>query len=334
MRCSAHRILTWHYSAAIYGLRSKPSVSIFILYPEGRVSPIQLAQMATVPDENVHCVAVQNADFDACQSIVKALFSDADFNASHRLGAINSINWARILAQIVYYFHAWFSLPAEHRGPGGDEVQFTVPTGNFGDILAGYYAKRLGLPMRELVVATNENDILERFWKTGRYEKEDSSVHAEKQAPETAAVEGSSDGAQAQHVSAVKATHSPAMDILVSSNFERLLYYLALETLEDGEDRAKAQEKLAGWMEALKTEGKVDMGDAVQKAAKRDFFAERVSDQEVGRAAVGGTWLTGANQTLEQIQKSYKANGKYGSYVVDPHTAVGLAACARAKAVS
>ena len=299
-------------SAAIYGLRSKPSVSIFILYPEGRVSPIQLAQMATVPDENVHCVAVQNADFDACQSIVKSLFSDKEFNDSHRLGAINSINWARILAQIVYYFHAWLSLPTDKRGEAGDEVQFTVPTGNFGDILAGYFAKRLGLPMRELVVATNENDILERFWKTGRYEKEDSSAPKQEQAPETAVVEGSSDGSQAQHVSAVKATHSPAMDILVSSNFERLLYYLALETVDN---RTEAQAKLAGWMEALKTEGKVDMGAAVQQAAKRDFKAERVSDE----------------QTLKQIQKSYEAADEFGSYVVDPHTAVGLAAAARVK---
>jgi threonine synthase len=268
-------------SAAIYGLRSKPSITIFILFPDGRISPIQLAQMATVPDENVYTVAVENADFDACQSIVKTLFSDAKFNATHRLGAINSINWARILAQIVYYFHAWFQLSEEERKDGN--VHFTVPTGNFGDILAGWYAKRLGLPMKELVVATNENDILERFFRTGRYEAEDSELakkEVQKQADETALVNGSTDGGQAG--SAVKATHSPAMDILLSSNFERLLWYLAYDTLEEGErSREKAQEKLAGWMGQMKKSGRVDLGEKVKVAAEKDFWAERVSDDEV-----------------------------------------------------
>ncbi|OCF40159.1 threonine synthase [Kwoniella heveanensis CBS 569] len=296
-------------SAAIYGLRSKPSITIFILYPDGRISPIQEAQMATVPDENVYCVAVQDSDFDTCQSIVKTLFSDKEFNSTHRLGAINSINWARILAQIVYYFSAYFQLPAEAREAGA-KLQFTVPTGNFGDILAGWYAKKLGLPMEQLVVATNENDILERFFRTGRYEAEETPSQA--QAPETAAVNGSSDGQQAG--SAVKATHSPAMDILLSSNFERLLFYLALETGEensgsDVEKRGKAQERLNGWMGELKKNGKVDLGSAVRDAAARDFWAERVSDQE----------------TLAEIRKYYKLE-KYGPYVVDPHTAVGLAA--------
>ncbi|KAE8538141.1 threonine synthase [Cryptococcus gattii VGV] len=295
-------------SAAIYGLRSKPSITIFILYPDGRVSPIQEAQMATVPDANVYCVAVEDSDFDTCQSIVKTLFSDAEFNATHRLGAINSINWARILAQIVYYFSAYFQLPEEARNDGA-KLQFVVPTGNFGDILAGWYAKKLGLPMEQLVVATNENDILERFFRTGRYEADEAMQ--QDQTAETAAVNGSSDGQQA--VSAVKATHSPAMDILLSSNFERLLYYLALETNgtegSDEEKRFKAQEKLNGWMSALKKDGKVDLGEDVRHAACKDFWAERVSD----------------GQTLEQIQKYYKRE-KYGPYVVDPHTAVGLTA--------
>ena len=257
-------------SAAIYGLRSKPSITIFILYPDGRISPIQLAQMATVPDENVYCVAVQHSDFDTCQSIVKTLFSDAKFNAAHRLGAINSINWARILAQIVYYFHAYFLLPEAKRA----KVQFVVPTGNFGDILAGWYAKRLGLPMGELVVATNENDILERFFRSGRYEPDDKSA-MNGQAPETAAVNGSSDGQQG----GVKATHSPAMDILLSSNFERLLFYLALET--GGGNRETAQAKLKVWMDQLKKDGRADMGEEVRKAGIADFWAERVSDQQV-----------------------------------------------------
>jgi threonine synthase len=237
--------------------------------------------MATVPDSNVYVVAVENSDFDACQSIVKTLFSDSDFNKAHRLGAINSINWARILAQIVYYFSAYFQLPQEKRS----NVRFVVPTGNFGDILAGWYAKKLGLPMRQLVVATNENDILERFFRTGRYAREDAPGE-NGQAAETAVVNGSSDGQQATPAhSAVKATHSPAMDILLSSNFERLLYYLALETgAETGEGeeagRARAQATLNGWMVVLKKDGEVDLGEKVKLAAAEDFWAERVSDDQ------------------------------------------------------
>ncbi|EIW69490.1 hypothetical protein TREMEDRAFT_39077 [Tremella mesenterica DSM 1558] len=291
-------------SAAIYGVRGKPNITIFILYPDGRVSPIQLAQMASVPDPNVFCVAVQDADFDACQSIVKTLFSDHKFNSAHRLGAVNSINWARILAQIVYYFHAYLQLPAEAR----KDVRFVVPTGNFGDILAGWYAKKLGLPMGPLVVATNENDILERFFRTGRYEREDHLPEVE-QSSETAVVDGGSDGKQGTSASGVKATHSPAMDILLSSNFERLLFYLALE--QTGK-REEAQEKLKGWMETLKHKGRVDIGQRARDVAKEDFWAERVSDEE----------------TLEEIAKYYEKKD-FGSYVVDPHTAVGLAAQSR-----
>lgn len=271
--------------------------------------------MATVPDENVHCVAVDGT-FDDCQvrhglpaaisrlrfpqDIVKTLFADAEFNGTHRLGAINSINWARILAQIVYYFHAYLHLP-ESETAGGD-VHFVVPTGNFGDVLAGWYAKRLGLPMRQLVVATNENDILTRFWQTGRYEKMHSAP-TKAQAPATEVAEGSSDGAQA--AGGVKETLSPAMDILVSSNFERLLFYLAYDTqavpsanasgesapvepgtegagrADDAADRVRrAQAKVSGWMTELKSTGRVDLGEVLTKA-KEDFLAERVSDDEV-----------------------------------------------------
>jgi len=244
--------------------------------------------MAAVPDKNVYCVAVQNTDFDTCQSIVKTLFSDVEFNAKHRLGAVNSINWARIVAQIVYYFQAYFLLPADKRG----KIQFVVPTGNFGDILAGFYAKRLGLPMGPLTVATNENDILERFFKTGRYEQEDKSAakaEASKQSPETAVVNGSSDGQQATSAhSAVKSTHSPAMDILLSSNFERLLYYLADDVAdhssasESVERRTAGQKTLKGWMDGMKKDGGVDMGEKVRDVASNEFWAERVSDEQVG----------------------------------------------------
>lgn len=199
------------------------------------------------------------------QDTVKALFSDPAFNKTHRLGAVNSINWARILAQIVYYFHSYLSLLKSSAIPSGGQVQFVVPTGNFGDILAGYYAKRLGLPMGKLVVATNENDILARFWRTGRYEKQDSSAEA------------------AAASSGVKETLSPAMDILVSSNFERLLWYLALEA--NGEEGGKGVEgacaTLKGWMDELKTKGRVDVGEKVLAIARRDFVAERVADGDV-----------------------------------------------------
>ncbi|KAJ9118040.1 hypothetical protein QFC24_006312 [Naganishia onofrii] len=331
-------------SAAIYGLRGKQDISIFILYPWGRVSPIQEAQMATVPDENVHCVAVDGT-FDDCQDTVKTLFADAEFNGTHRLGAINSINWARILAQIVYYFHAYLSLPASARE--GGEITFSVPTGNFGDVLAGWYAKRLGLPMRQLVVATNENDILARFWANGMYSKpssEDNSSssktsHGDAQAAATEVAQGSSDGAQAEAKGGVKETLSPAMDILVSSNFERLLFYLAYDTQAvpsasaaektdaaalvpgtegagdagDARDRVRrAQATVQAWMTELKTNGKVDLRQVWSKA-KEDFVAERVSDDE----------------TVQQIRKFYSREDKYGPYVVDPHTAVGLAATER-----
>lgn len=156
-------------SAAIYGLRNKLDISIFILHPQNRVSPIQEAQMTTVLDPNVFNLAVKGT-FDDCQDIVKELFGDERFNREYKLGAINSINWARILAQIVYYFSSYFALRKRLGLQDGEEVvvQYVVPTGNFGDILAGFYAKKLGLPMGGgqgtpgLVIATNANDILTR----------------------------------------------------------------------------------------------------------------------------------------------------------------------------
>ncbi|KAH9834723.1 tryptophan synthase beta subunit-like PLP-dependent enzyme [Rhodofomes roseus] len=284
-------------SAAIYGLRGKADVSIFILHPKGRVSPIQEAQMTTVADANVHNLAVRGT-FDDCQDAVKALFADTAFNARHRLGAVNSINWARILAQTVYYFLAHFHARRAHQLPQGAQLQFVVPTGNFGDVLAGYYAKRMGLPMGKLVIATNANDILARFWRSGAYEKVDSAPSP-----------GASDGKQA--VAGVRETQSPAMDILVSSNFERLLWYLAYE--EQGasaDDVARVRAACAtvdGWMRAVKVDGRVQVPTAVLEAARRDFVAERISDE----------------QTLETIRSYY---GSSPSYIADPHTAVGLCA--------
>ncbi|CAA7269929.1 unnamed protein product [Cyclocybe aegerita] len=304
-------------SAAIYGLRNKANISIFILHPKGRVSPIQEAQMTTVTDANVHNVAVKGT-FDDCQDIVKALFADKEFNAKHRLGAVNSINWARILAQTVYYFLSFFhfqsQLPAS-TSPDDVEIQYVVPTGNFGDILAGYYAKKLGLPIGKLVVSTNSNDILARFWKSGKYEKADSSVPVAEGA--AASAQGSSDGKQATDSSGVKETLSPAMDILVSSNFERLLWYLAYENAPGAtgaEKHEAACSTLDSWMGHMKANGRVEVPVEVLETARKDFVAERVSDE----------------LTLETIKSYFEGEP---SYVADPHTAVGLAA-ARITALS
>ena len=175
--------------AAIEAFRGRSNTDIFILFPHGRVSPVQQRQMTGVSDANVHALAVEG-NFDDCQALVKAMFNDHAFRDRVQLSGVNSINWARIMAQIVYYFTAATALGAPER-----EVSFTVPTGNFGDIFAGYAAKRMGLPIRQLVIATNSNDILARTLATGRYE-----------------------------VTGVHATTSPSMDIQVSSNFERLVF--------------------------------------------------------------------------------------------------------------
>lgn len=176
-------------SAAISGVRGLPAVDIFILYPNGRVSPLQELQMTTVLDPNVHCLAVQGS-FDDCQNLMKTIFGDADFKSRYALGAVNSVNWARVMAQIVYYGYA--SLQFGATAP----VSFCVPTGNFGNVFAGYIARRMGFPIDRLILATNANDILSVFFNTGRYER--GSVHH---------------------------TMSPAMDIQVASNFERFLFY-------------------------------------------------------------------------------------------------------------
>ena len=220
------------------------------------------------------------------QDIVKSLFADKEFNAKHRLGAVNSINWARILAQTVYYFLSYFHLRRQLSKALSPEaladvkIQYVVPTGNFGDILAGYYAKRMGLPIEQLVVATNSNDILARFWRNGAYEKVDSFTLSGPGA--TAPAEGASDGRQGTIVGGVRETLSPAMDILVSSNFERLLWYLAYEGIE-GQERTRlaACETLADWMQKVKSDGRVEVPTKVLQLARRDFVAERVSDEQV-----------------------------------------------------
>ena len=220
-------------SAAIYGLRGKKGVDCVILYPKGRVSEIQERQMTTVPDSNIHCVAVDGT-FDDCQDIVKASFNNKEFRERVHLGAVNSINWCRVLAQTTYYFWSYLRVTDKH--PDAKVVNFSVPTGNFGDILAGYYAKKMGLPVGRLIVATNENDILHRFFTKGEYHRYD-----------------------------INKTISPSMDICVSSNFERYLYHLA------GDDATT----LAGWMKNFESTGKLTITGKQLEQAKKDFSSAR-----------------------------------------------------------
>lgn len=180
-------------SAAIEAFRGLPNVDVFILFPEGRVSEVQRRQMTTPDEPNVHALAIEGT-FDDCQAAVKAMFADDAFRDGVNLAAVNSINWVRVLAQVVYYFTSAVSLGAPHR-----PVRFTVPTGNFGDIYAGHIARAMGLPIERLVVATNSNDILHRCLTTGEY-----------------------------RAGAVMPTISPSMDIQVSSNFERALFDVSL----------------------------------------------------------------------------------------------------------
>lgn len=230
------------------------------------------------------------------------MLADPEANKPLNVGAVNSINWARILAQITYYFHSYFSLVKQSESfKIGDKVRFVVPTGNFGDILAGYFALRMGLPVDKLVIATNENDILDRFWRTGKYEKQP--------VPE--------DGQQPAVVG-VKETLSPAMDILVSSNFERLLWFLAYEFassagMDDQWNKKQAGQEVSKWLGELKTTGAFGpVYQDVLNSAKRDFDSERVDDE----------------QTVETIRATYRKLG----YILDPHTAVGAAATQRSMA--
>jgi threonine synthase len=225
-------------SAAIYGVRGKERINIFILHPHKRVSPIQELQMTTVTDANVFNLAVRGT-FDDGQSIVKAIFNDLDFKEKHQLGAVNSINWARIVAQVVYYVFAALKVTAAE---GVARVDFSVPTGNFGDIFAGYVARRM-LPgqIRHLILATNENNLLTRFILNGDYS-----------------------------LGAVVQTSSPSMDIQVASNFERYLYYL------NGEDSARTRQD----MERFAASGSLQFDDLAQERVRADFDSRSVNEEE------------------------------------------------------
>ncbi|MEY3954225.1 MAG: hypothetical protein RLZZ397_1105 [Pseudomonadota bacterium] len=182
-------------SAAEYAMRGKKGVRVFMTSPHGRMSPFQQAQMFSLQDENIHNIAIEGV-FDDCQDIVKAVSADLEFKRRYRIGTVNSINWARLLAQVVYYFAGYFQATQNNQ----QQVSFTVPSGNFGNVCAGHVARMMGLPIRRLVVATNENDVLDEFFKTGVYR-----------------VRGSAETHE---------TSSPSMDISKASNFERFVFDL------------------------------------------------------------------------------------------------------------
>ncbi|MDQ2092056.1 threonine synthase [Marimonas arenosa] len=222
-------------SAAIEAFRGLDNVDVCILFPHGRVSEVQRRQMTTPSEANVHALAVEGT-FDDCQRHLKDMFADDAFRDEVRLAAVNSINWARVLAQVVYYWWAAVAL-----GDGKRRMSFTVPTGNFGDIYAGFIAKRMGLDIERLVVATNQNDILRRAIMTGRYE-----------------------------VGEVRPSISPSMDIQVSSNFERLLF----DAL--GRDGAA----VSGLMNGLRQSGGFTIPDAAQDYIRRHFDASSTSEEQ------------------------------------------------------
>jgi len=182
-------------SAAEYAMRGKAGVNVFMLSPHGRMSPFQQAQMFSLQDANIHNLAVEGV-FDDCQDIVKAVSNDLDFKRQYKIGTVNSINWARLLAQVVYYFAGYFQATKSNT----EKVSFTVPSGNFGNVCAGHVARMMGLPVAKLVVATNENDVLDEFFRTGVYR-----------------VRGSAETHE---------TSSPSMDISKASNFERFVFDL------------------------------------------------------------------------------------------------------------
>ena len=212
-------------SAAIQGIRGRERMRVFVMHPRGRISKLQELQMTSVLDDNVHNLAIEGT-FDDCQAIMKTIFGDLAFRDRHALGSANSINWARVLARMVYYAYASLKIVRE---TGASGVRMAVPTGNFGNIFAGYVCARMGLPIRKLVLATNENDILSRFFNTGEYRS-----------------------------SRVKATISPAMDIQVASNFERYLYYRV------GEDGDRVCDFMKGFSEERKFV--LDLDDAPYSA--------------------------------------------------------------------
>ncbi|HET8744374.1 MAG TPA: threonine synthase [Ramlibacter sp.] len=223
-------------SAAEYAMRGKKGVRVFMTSPQGRMSPFQQAQMFSLQDANIHNLAIEGV-FDDCQDIVKAVSNDLAFKRRYRIGTVNSINWARLVAQVVYYFAGYFQATRSE----GQKVSFTVPSGNFGNICAGHVARMMGLPIEQLVLATNENDVLDEFFRTGVYR-----------------VRGSQDTYE---------TSSPSMDISKASNFERFVFDLL------GRDGAKVRHLFG---EELPAQGRFDLsGDVARARTEYGFVSGR-----------------------------------------------------------
>ena len=220
-------------SAAIAALSNRKNINLFVLHPHNKISYIQRKIMTTIGGSNIYNIAVEGS-FDDCQKIVKGLFNDEDFRSKINMSGVNSINWARIVCQIVYYFYSYFKLQKNN-------VSFSVPTGNFGDIYAGYVAKKMGLPINKLIVATNQNDILQRVINTGQYKP-----------------------------SIVKPSITPSMDIQVASNFERLLFYILDEN----------DQKVGTLMSDLSAKGLFNLEKKEVEKIKKDFEAIKITDEE------------------------------------------------------
>ena len=230
--------------AAIYAMRSKPHIRVFMLSPLGRTSAFQAAQMFSVLDDNIFNIAIRGV-FDDCQDIVKAVGEDADFKAEFHIGTVNSINWARVVAQVVYYFEGYFAATTHNQ----ERIAFAVPSGNFGNIYAGHVARLMGLPIEKLILATNENDVLDEFFHGGVYR-----------------VRASAD---------VTATSSPSMDISKASNFERFVYDLT------GRDAALTRELYA----KVATEGGFDLNGTDLQAHMSDYAIASGSSTHADRLA-------------------------------------------------
>ena len=239
-------------SAAEYAMRGKKGVRVFMTSPHGRMSPFQQAQMFSLTDENIHNIAIEGV-FDDCQDIVKAVSNDLDFKRKYKIGTVNSINWARLLAQVVYYFAGFFQATASN----AQKVSFTVPSGNFGNVCAGHVARQMGMPIDRLVVATNENDVLDEFFRTGVYR-----------------VRGSADTHE---------TSSPSMDISKASNFERFVFDLL------GRDGARVK---ALFGDTLNRSGRFDLSSdpLFSEAASRYGFVSGKSTHADRLATIRDTW--------------------------------------------
>jgi threonine synthase len=291
-------------AAAIDAIKGKNNINIFVLHPHNRVSSVQRKLMTTGKDKNVFNIAV-NGNFDDCQNLVKTMFADKDFSNDIKMSGVNSINWARIIAQSVYYFYSYFLIEDDNR-----PINFSVPTGNFGDVYAGYLAKKMGLPINKLIVATNQNDILHRAISRGSYEVEN-----------------------------VFETISPSMDIQVASNFERLLY-----DLNEGDDLQTIDA-----MKNIKEKGKYIINQEKLDKINANFLSSRMSEEEVLKtinevykkfnivldphSAIGyGAFdkinanFLSSRMSEEEVLKTINEVYKKFNIVLDPHSAIGYGA--------